>query len=97
MASIGFGLGFGTSDSNVACRCGAVRSVIIVASDTISLGNDTIYAGQTDLIKLDTVAFGESPNQTAIGNETIGGFNPAHNMIQFNVALLANYAAFPEC
>ncbi len=68
------------------------------ANSTIKLGNgnDTVYAGASDLITLgkgnDTVAFAESPNPLAIGNETINGFNAAHDTIQFNPAL-ANYAA----
>jgi hypothetical protein len=60
-------------------------------------GNDTVYAGADNLINLgkgnDTVAFGEAPNPIAIGTETINGFNPAQDIIQFNPALLANYAA----
>jgi hypothetical protein len=64
---------------------------------TIGNGNGTVYAGANDLINLgkgvDTVAFGESPNPIAIGNETISGFNPARDVIQFNPLLFANYAA----
>jgi hypothetical protein len=44
-------------------------------------------------IGLDTVAFGESPNPITIDNETINGFNPAQDILQFNPALLRNYAA----
>ena len=69
------------------------------ANSTIMLGNgnDTIYAGANDAITLghgnDTVAFGVSPSPATIGNETVNGFNPAHDVIDFNVALLANYMA----
>jgi len=34
-----------------------------------------------------------SPNSATIGNETVNGFNPAHDVIDFNIALFANYAA----
>ena len=64
---------------------------------TVGNGNDNIFAGANDLINLgtghDTVAFGESPNPIAIGKETINGFNPAYDILQFNPALLSNYAA----
>jgi hypothetical protein len=40
-----------------------------------------------------TVAFGEPPNPTAIGNGTINGFNSAQDILQFNPAVLANYVA----
>ena len=69
------------------------------ANSPISLGNgnDTVYAGASDLITLgtgnDTVAFGVSPSPATIGNETVNGFNPAHDVIDFNIALFANYAA----
>jgi Ca2+-binding RTX toxin-like protein len=59
--------------------------------------NDTVYAGANDAITLgngnDTLAFGVSPSPATIGNETVNGFNPAHDVIGFNVALLANYMA----
>jgi serralysin len=78
-------------------------SVTAGANRSIKLGNgnDTIYAGANALINLgkgfDTVAFGESPNPIAIGNETINGFNPAQDILQFNPAVLANYmAAFTD-
>jgi RTX calcium-binding nonapeptide repeat (4 copies) len=69
------------------------------ANDAISLGNgnDWVYAAASDLITLgngnDTVAFGVSPSPATIGNATVNGFNPAHDVIDFNVALLANYMA----
>jgi autotransporter passenger strand-loop-strand repeat protein len=68
------------------------------ANNTITVGNgtDNIFAGANGVINLgtghDTVAFGESPNPIAIGNETINGFNPAYDILQFNPALLSNYA-----
>ena len=34
-----------------------------------------------------------SPGPTAIGNEVVKGFNPAHDVIEFSVALLSNYFA----
>jgi len=69
------------------------------ANDAITLGNgnDWVYAGASDLITLgngnDTVAFGVSPSPATIGNETVNDFNPAHDVIGFNEALLANYMA----
>jgi hypothetical protein len=69
------------------------------ANSSIKLGNgnDTTSVGANDVINLgkgiDTVAFGESPNPIAVGNETINGFNPAHDILQFNPTLLLNYAA----
>jgi hypothetical protein len=69
------------------------------AGGSINVGNgqDKIFAGANDLINLgrgnDTVAFGESPNSTTIGNETINGFNPAQDILQFNPALLSSYSA----
>jgi len=68
------------------------------ANDAVTLGNgNDTYAGASDLITLgtgnDTVAFAVSPSPAAIGNETVNGFNPAHDVIDFNVALLANYMA----
>jgi hypothetical protein len=69
------------------------------ANDTITVGNgkNTVYAGANDLITLgkgnDTVAFGVSPNPTAIGNETVNGFNPAHDVVQFSLSLFANAMA----
>jgi probable HAF family extracellular repeat protein len=68
------------------------------ANSTISVGNGTnnIFAGANDLISVgtghDTVAFGESPNPIAVSNETINGFNSAHDMLQFNPSLLSQYA-----
>ena len=69
------------------------------ANSSIKLGNgnDTTSAGANDVINLgkgnDTVAFGESPNPIAVGTETINGFNPAHDILQFNPMLLSNYMA----
>ena len=67
-------------------------------NSTISLGNggDMVYAGANDLITLgkgtDNIAFAQSPNPIEIGNDTIYGFNAAHDVLQFNPALLPNYA-----
>jgi hypothetical protein len=74
-------------------------SVTAGANSTINVGNgnDTIYAGASDIINLgkghDTVAFGLAPNPATIGNETISGFDPKNDLISFNHALFANFAA----
>jgi hypothetical protein len=87
-----------TTGANSSIKLGS-DTLTTGPNSTITVGNgsDTIYAGANDLINLgkgfDMVAFGESPNLLAIGNETINGFNPAQDIIQFNPALLANYAA----
>jgi hypothetical protein len=64
---------------------------------TLGNGNNTVFAEANDLINLgngnDTVAFGVSPNPATIGNETVNSFNPAHDVIDFNMALFTNYMA----
>jgi uncharacterized protein (TIGR03118 family) len=64
---------------------------------TLGKGNNTVFGGANDVITLgngnDTVAFGVSPSPTAIGNEVVKGFKPAHDVIDFSVSLLSNYMA----
>jgi Ca2+-binding RTX toxin-like protein len=88
-----------TAGANSSIKLGNGNDTVTAgANSTITAGNgqDKIFAGANDLINLgkgsDTVAFGESPNSTAIGNETITGFNPTRDILQFNPALLFNYA-----
>jgi Ca2+-binding RTX toxin-like protein len=88
-----------TAGANSSINLGNGNDTVIAGANntiTVGNGNDNIFAGTNDLINLgtghDTVAFGESPNPIAIGKETINGFNPAHDTLQFNPALLLNYA-----
>lgn len=68
-------------------------------NSTVALGNgnNTVFAGANDEITLgngnDTVAFAVSPSPTAIGNEVIKGFNPAHDVIEFGLSLFSSDAA----
>jgi hypothetical protein len=70
-----------------------------VRTARIKLGNgpDTVYAGASDFLTFgtgnDTLAYAESPNPIAIGNEIVNGFQPANDVIQFNLALFTNYMA----
>ena len=69
------------------------------ASDTITLGNgnDTVYAGAGDTITLgsghDLVLFGVSPSPSIMDTEIVNGFNPNHDIIEFNRALFKNLTA----
>jgi Ca2+-binding RTX toxin-like protein len=88
-----------TAGANSTIKLGNGNDTVIAGANstiTVGGGNDNIFAGANDLINLgtghDTVAFGESPNPITIGNETIKGFNPAYDILQFNPALLSNYA-----
>jgi hypothetical protein len=89
-----------TTGDNSSVKLGNGTDTVIAGANTtitVGNGNDHIFAGANDLINLgrgnDTVAFGESPNAIAIGNETINGFNPTQDILQFNPALLSSYAA----
>ena len=72
------------SDSTIKLGNGS-DTVTAGANSIITVGNgaDSVTAGANSTITLgngtDTVAFGESPNPLAIGNETINGFNAAHD------------------
>jgi probable HAF family extracellular repeat protein len=88
-----------TAGANSSITLGNGNDTVIAGANsaiTVGNGNDNIFAGTNDLISIgtghDTVAFGESPNPIAVGNETINGFNPAHDVLQFNPMLLSNYA-----
>jgi hypothetical protein len=67
------------------------------SSITIGSGADTIYAGASDTINLgrgsDLIAFGVNPSALTIGNEVVNNFVPKQDVIEFNQALFANYAA----
>jgi len=64
---------------------------------TTGNGNDSINVGANSTVTLgtgaDTVAFGVSPNSTPIGQEAVNNFNAHTDVINFNHALFANYAA----
>jgi hypothetical protein len=88
-----------TAGANSSIKLGNGNDTVTAGANstiTVGSGNDNIFAGANDLINIgigrDTVAFGESPNPIAIGKETINGFNPAYDVLQFNPALLSNYA-----
>jgi Ca2+-binding RTX toxin-like protein len=100
LVNLGNGNDVVTTGPNSSVKLGNGNDTVIAgANSTITVGNgkDNISAGANDLINLgkgnDTVAFGESPNPIAIGNETITGFDPTRDTMQFNPALLSNYAA----
>jgi Ca2+-binding RTX toxin-like protein len=89
-----------TAGDNSSVKLGNGNDTVTAGANstiTVGNGNDHIFAGANDLINIgrgsDTVAFGESPNPIAIGNETINGFNPAQDILQFNPALLSSYSA----
>jgi Ca2+-binding RTX toxin-like protein len=66
-------------------------------NDTIALGNgnDTVHAGPNDTINLgtgvDTIVFAVSPYPLFIGEETIDGFSPAHDVIKINHTLIGSF------
>jgi len=66
------------------------------AGDTITLGSghDTVYAGPGDTITLgsgnDLLLFGVSPSPSIMDTEIVNGFNPNHDIIEFNRALFKN-------
>jgi type VI protein secretion system component Hcp len=98
--TLGNGNDIVTAGANSSIKLGNGNDTVTAgANSTITVGNgqDKIFAEANDLINLgkgnDTVAFGESPNSTAIGNETITGFNPTRDILQFNPALLSSYSA----
>jgi Ca2+-binding RTX toxin-like protein len=67
-------------------------------NDTITLGNgnDTVHAGPNDTISLgtgvDTIVFAVSPYPTFIGQETISGFSPQHDVIKINHTLIGSFS-----
>jgi hypothetical protein len=88
-----------TSGANSSIKLGNGDDTVIAGANsafTVGNGHDNIFAGTNDLISIgtghDTIAFGEGPNPLTIGNESINGFNPAHDILQFNPMLLSNYA-----
>ena len=64
--------------------------------DIINLGNgtDTVFMGAGETINLgggqDTLVFGVKPTP---GYDQVNNFSSAHDVIEFNKALFANYAA----
>ena len=73
-----------------------LQNVALNNSITVGNGSDTIYVGNSDTITVghgqDSFVF-EQTTPGTIGAVTVTGFNPANDVLNFNPALIANYAA----
>ena len=85
--SVAAGSSVSLGDGDYTVTAGANSSI------TLGNGNNTVLAGADDAWTVGTGQNTFSFNSAGFGSNTINGFGPGQDVIQFNQALFANYAA----